>query len=270
MNFSNIHDVARHARVSISTVSRVVNNSAPVSAEKRERVLEAIKILRFTPNPVARNLLGRETGAIGAIMPHIQGDFFANLMSGLDTAMRQHDYLLMVSASRRLEDDFISALESMYKRVDGLIIMAPELSSDRVLALVEQSPPMVFLNTEAPNDAIRCVNFDNRGGMAKIAQHILEMGHTHVAFIGGPHNAFDARERYLGFLATVPKGFQVTYYPGDFTFECGYSNAMKILKTTPRPTVIAAANDLSALYPSEQSPYKLSGGIRWYGGFVPS
>ena len=244
---STVHDVARHAKVSISTVSRVINNSAPVSAEKRERILEAIKVLQFIPNPAARNLLGQATGTIGAILPHITGEFFADLLSGLDTAMKQHNYLLMVSASRRLEHDFITALEGMYKRVDGLIVMAPELTAERVLALVDPAIPIAFLNTETANNGIHSVNFDNRGGMIKIAQHIAEIGHTHAAFIGGPSDAFDAQERQQGFLETVPDGFKVVCYAGDFTFECGYENAQKILRTSPRPTVIVAANDLSAL-----------------------
>ncbi len=244
---STVHDVARHANVSISTVSRVLNNSAPVSAEKRGRVLEAIKVLRFTPNPAARNLLGQDTGAIGAILPHITGEFFADLLSGLDAAIRQHKYLLMVSASRRVELDFITALRGMYKRVDGLIVMAPELTAERVLSLIDPAIPIVFLNTKTTTAAIHSVNFDNRDGMVKIAQHIAERGHTHAAFISGPSDAFDAQERQQGFLEAVPDGPKVTHYVGDFTFECGYYNALKILNSSPKPTIIVAANDLSAL-----------------------
>ena len=240
---STVRDVARHADVSISTVSRVVNNSAPVSEKRRKRVLQAIKELQFTPNPAARSLLGRATRTIGAILPHITGEFFADLLSGLDTAIKKHDYLLMVSASRRLERDFITALQGMYKRIDGLIIMAPELSSERVLTLINHAVPVVFLNTPGTQS----VNFDNRAGMVKIAQHIAERGHQRAAFIGGPSGAFDAQERQRGFLETVPADLKVIPYAGDFSFECGYETGQKILDSFPRPTVIVAANDLSAL-----------------------
>ncbi len=244
---STVRDVARRANVSISTVSRVLNNSAPVSEIKKRRVLKAIKELQFTPNPVARSLLGQATGTIGAILPHITGEFFADLLSGLDGAIKKHDYLLMVSASRRLERDFITALRGMYKRVDGLIIMAPELSAERVLTLIDSTIPVVFLNTHSATDGMFSINFDNRDGMVKIAQHIAERGHTLAAFIGGPSDAFDAQERQQGFLETVPDGLRVICYPGDFTFESGYKNGQKILGLLPRPTVIVAANDLSAL-----------------------
>ncbi len=242
-----VHDVARLANVSISTVSRVLNNSAPVSEDKRSRVLQAVKDLHFTPNPAARSLLGQANGTIGAILPHITGEFFADLLSGLDDGIKQHDYLLMVSASRRLEHDFITALRGMHKRVDGLIVMAPELSAERVLTLTGPIVPIVFLNTHSVTPGILSVNFDNRQGMVQIAQHIAERGHKHAAYIGGPSDAFDAQERQQGFLETVPDGLKVIYYSGDFSFECGYTNAQKILGSSPRPTVIVASNDLSAL-----------------------
>lgn len=242
-----VHDVARRANVSISTVSRVLNNSAPVSEDKRRRVLQAIKDLQFTPNPAARSLLGQATSTIGAILPHITGEFFADLLSGLDEGIKQHNYLLMVSASRRLEHDFIAALRGMYKRVDGLIIMAPELSAERVLTLIGSSVPVVFLNTHSTTSGMLSVNFDNRDGMVKIARHIADRGHKRAAYIGGPSDAFDAQERQQGFLETVPDGLKVMYYSGDFSFERGYENGQKILSSSPRPTVIVAANDLSAL-----------------------
>lgn len=242
-----IHDVARRADVSISTVSRVLNNSAPVGEDKRRRVLQAVKDLQFTPNPAARSLLGQATGTIGAILPHITGEFFADLLSGLDEGIKQHDYLLMVSASRRLEHDFIAALRGMYRRVDGLVIMAPELSAERVLTLTGSAVPVVFLNTHSTTPGMLSVNFDNRDGMVKIARHIADRGHKRAAYIGGPNDAFDAQERQQGFLETVPDGLKVMHYSGDFSFECGYENGQKILSSSPRPTVIVAANDLSAL-----------------------
>jgi len=161
--------------------------------------------------------------------------------------VKQHNYLLMVSASRRVEVDFITALQGMYKRVDGLIVMAPELTAERVLSLIDQTVPIVFLNTKTTTSGIHSVNFDNRSGMVKIAQHIAELGHSHAAFISGPSDAFDAQERQQGFLETGTDGLTVTHYVGDFTFESGYEYAQKILKTPPRPTIIVAANDLSAL-----------------------
>ena len=242
-----VRDVAHRANVSISTVSRVLNDSGPASAERRKRVLEAVKFLNFTPHPAARSLIGRKTGTIGVILPHISGEFFSDLLSGLDAAIKKHDFLLMVSASRRLERDFILALDGLYKRIDGLIVMSPEFAADHVLSLTDPSIPVVFLNTKITTSGIHAVNFDNRGGMRKIAQHIASSGHRLVAYIGGPCDAFDAQEREQGFLESVPDELKIRTYTGNFTFECGYNRALDILCASPRPTAIVAANDLSAL-----------------------
>ncbi len=242
-----VHDVAHHAKVSISTVSRVINDSAPVSAEKKERVIAAIKALKFTPNPAARRLLGLASRTIGVILPYITGEFFADLLHGLDTTAKQHDYLLMVSSSRRLETDFIAAFESMNRRVDGMVIMVPELTADRVLSVVNPVFPFVFLNTKSQDQKINTVNFDNYGGMADVARHISDLGHKRIAFIRGPDDAFDAQQRRQGFFEAAPSELEILEFPGDFSFENGYDTAQEILRLRPRPTAIVAVNDLGAL-----------------------
>ncbi len=242
-----VHDVAHHAKVSISTVSRVINDSAPVSAEKKERVIAAIKALKFTPNPAARRLLGLASRTIGVILPYITGEFFADLLHGLDTTAKQHGYLLMVSSSRRLETDFIAAFESMNRRVDGMVIMVPELTADRVLSVVNPVFPFVFLNTKSRDQKINTVNFDNHGGMADVARHISDLGHKRIAFIRGPDDAFDAQQRRQGFLDAAPSELEILEYSGDFSFENGYKTAQEILRLQPRPTAIVAVNDLGAL-----------------------
>ena len=242
-----VHDVARHAKVSISTVSRVINDSAPVSPERKQRVIAAIKALKFSPNPAARRLLGLASRTIGVILPSITGEFFADLLSGLDTTAKEHDYLLMVSSSRRLETDFLAVFESMNRRVDGMVIMVPELSAEQVLSVVNPVFPFVFLNTKSRDQEINTVNFDNHGGMANVARHISELGHTRIAFIRGPDDAFDAQQRLQGFLKAAPSELEILEYPGDFSFESGYDSAQEILRLQPRPTAIVAANDLGAL-----------------------
>ena len=244
---STIHDVARIANVSISTVSRVLNDSAPVSDPKRTRVLDAISTLNFTPNPIAQCLIGRPTGTIGAILPYISGEFFADLLSGLDAAVKQHHYTLMVTASRRVESDFMIALKAMHKRVDGLIVMSPELTSDHVLSLISTEIPVVFLNTETSANDTPSVNFDNFGGMKMIGEHLTELGHSHIAYISGPKEAYDSLQRWHGFKESLPDHVKVNYYQGDFTFYSGYDIANQILISSSRPSAIAASNDLSAL-----------------------
>ncbi len=243
-----VHDVARRAKVSISTVSRVLNGSAPVSQEKRERVMEAVEALGFTPNPIARSLLKHKTGTIGAVLPYITGEFFAELLCGLDEAAHMHKQVLMVSASHRLEPEFRAALQNLMHRVDGLVVMAPELDARQVLSITGQRLPVVFLNTHVDALGVFAVNFDNRGGMQALTEHVISAGYDRIAFIKGPEDARDAQERLHGFREGLhQKSIPYQEYEGDFSAERGYDAALRIMRTVPRSSAIMAANDLSAL-----------------------
>ncbi len=245
-----IHDVARRAGVSISTVSRVLNNTTPVSEDKRQRVMEAVHALGYSPNPAALSLLKRETGTVGVVLPYISGEFFAELLIGLDATVQQHDYLLMVSASHRHEPEFRVALKSMFRRVDGLLIMAPELTAEVVHQLLQEDLPVVFMNTPAHSGVFDVFNFDNYGGMYAMTRHLLERGHRRIAFIKGPDGAHDAQDRlraYRDALAHFGGVVSPTLeFEGDFTIECGHEAAGHILRCAPRPTAIIGANDQSA------------------------
>ena len=242
-----VRDVARHANVSISTVSRVLNESAHVNADKKARVLEAVKVLAYVPNPAARNLVRRKTGTIGALLPHITGEFFAELLAGLDVAAQRHNKPLVVSASHRHASEFSDALLRMQRSVDGLLIMAPELEAEEVVAMTRPGMPIVFLNTRNESPEIHSFDFDNYGGMHKMAQYIINAGHTHIAFVKGPGQAYDAQARLSGFQHALTDQTCATVLDGDFSAERGYDAALSILRDAPHTTAIMTANDLSAL-----------------------
>ena len=247
---TTIHDVARRAGVSISTVSRVLNQTVPVSDENRQRVLEAVEALGYKPNPVARSLLKRETGIIGVLLPFISGEFFAELLHGIDQSIQQNDYILMVSASHRHATEFRAALRGMYRRVDGFLIMAPEMAGEAVLDQLSDDVPVVFINTHLQSDTFDVFNFDNYGGMYAVTQHLLDLGHRRIAFIKGTEEAHDAQTRLQGYRDAIKDcggelnpAFELG---GDFSALKGYEAALSILQDDPRPTAIVAANDESA------------------------
>ena len=242
-----VHDVARHAKVSISTVSRVLNGSARVTADKKSRVLDAVRALGYIPNPAARDLARRKTGTIGALLPHITGEFFAEILAGLDSAAQDHNRLLVVSASHRHASQFSDALRGLQRRVDGLLIMAPELEAEEVLAMTGPGIPTVFLNTRSKAPNIHAFDFDNYGGMYEMTRLVLEAGHEHIAFVMGPKEAHDAQERLMGFRHALTPGTHAVEIAGDFSSERGHDAAVSILQMAPQTTAIVAANDLSAL-----------------------
>lgn len=246
-----IRDVARRAGVSISTVSRVLNNTCPVNEDKRRRVEEAARVLGYTPNPAARSLLKRETGGLGVLLPYVGGEFFSELLGGVDRVAQQNGFFLLISTSHRNEAELKAALQGMYRRVDGLLVMAPEMRGGGVRHLVRGSAPMVFVNTEVEDPHLNVLNFDNYGGVYALVKHLLAKGHRRIAYIRGPEGAFDARERLRGYREALREaGLPDTArfeMPGDYSQEAGYAMTLELLARDPRPTAIVGCNDYCAV-----------------------
>lgn len=246
---TTIHDVARRAGVSISTVSRVLNGTSPVQEAKRRLVLEAVAALGYTPNPAARSLLGKRTGGVGVLLPFVNGEFFSELLSGLDEAAQDHERFLVVSTSHRRPAEFRRAGQALDKRVDGFIVMAPEIDAAGAASVLRTDAPVVFLNTRTGADlAADVFNFDNYAGARALMRHLLEAGHRRFALIHGPSSAWDAQERARGWHdALAGTGAEAVEIEGDYTREAGYAAARDVLEATPRPTAVVAANDYCAL-----------------------
>ncbi len=243
-----IHEVARQAGVSISTVSRVLNNTCPVNEEKRKRVEKAAEALGYTPNPAARSLLKRETGGLGVLLPFVGGEFFSGLLNGIDRASQESDYFLLISTSHRNDRELKKAYRGMAKRVDGLLIMAPSIESGGVERLLHMDVPVVFLNTKVSGEKCDAFLFDNAGGCKLIARHLIELGHRRIAYIRGPERAFDANERLEGYLTVMASaGLDPLVFEGEYSQEAGYRVAREILTRKPRPTAIIGANDYCAI-----------------------
>ena len=242
-----IRDVARRAGVSISTVSRVLNDTTAVQEDKRRSVLEAVEALGYSPNPAARSLLGKKTGGIGVLLPYVSGEFFAELLNGFDEAAQDSGCFLVISTSHRHRDEFNAAIRAMDKRVDGLIIMAPELEAEGVASILNSGRVVSFINTSVEEGTADVLNFDNFGGAFALTRHLLGLGHRRIALVEGPLGAWDAQERLRGYRAAMAeKGIDDTAsleFEGEYTPAAGYAATGAILETVPRPTAIIAAND---------------------------
>ena len=248
---STIKDVARLAGVSISTVSRVLNKSCPVSPDKRERVEQAAHELGYVPNPAARSLLLRKTGVLGVVVPFATGEFFSEFLSGVDQSASDSDYFLLISMSHRSDDDLRTAVTSLNKRVDGLVVWAPEVRATEVMSLVDRSFPIVFLNSLSPTNGTDLIDFDNFGGMYALASYLIRQGHRDIAFLKGPPRAADAKSRLDGYRAALDAhGIETREgleFQGEYTVEAGYQVVPSLLSLDPVPTAIMAPNDQSAI-----------------------
>lgn len=246
-----IKDVAREAGFSVATVSRVLNNSGPVRDETRHRIEEVASRLHYTPNVAARSLITRKTLTIGVLLPDLYGEFFSEVIRGIDRAARTGGYHLLVSGSHNDREEIEAAVQAMHGRVDGLIVMSPGLEPRAIVDGLPRRLPLVLLNCEEGSRGFDSVNVDNYGGAREMVLHLLRLGHTRVAVIGGASDNYDARERLRGYRDAVANEGGVLseelLVEGDFTESSGHRAARRLLGLDPRPTAIFAANDSMAI-----------------------
>jgi len=244
-----IKDVAREAKVSVATVSRALNGSAGVTPGTRARIERAAARLRYVPMGAARSLVTRRTQAVGALLPDLFGEFFSELIRGIDLAARAHGLHLLVSSSHGDADEAAAALRAMQGRVDGLLIMWPHAEPGFLRKHLSDSLPAVLIDSALRERRCARVNNDDYGGARAMTEHLLANGHRALAFIEGPAANHDARERRRGFDDTVAgrRGVSARYLQGDYSEESGYRAGRTLLAARKRPDAVFAANDMMAI-----------------------
>jgi LacI family transcriptional regulator len=233
-------------------VSRVLNSSPRVRDDTRARVLEVARELRFAPNGAARTLSRRQATALGVILPDLYGEFFSELLRGIDLEAQRAGHALLVSSSHHDARGVSVAVRAMRGRVDGLLVMAPEVSSAALASALPDGLPVVILNTAPTVGAAAAVTVDNMGGTRAVVQHLARLGHRRVAFISGPAHNADASARFRGYRAAMRSADLPMHDDlvarGDFTEEGGWSAARALVaQRRPRPSAVFAANDAMAV-----------------------
>jgi DNA-binding LacI/PurR family transcriptional regulator len=244
-------DVARHAGVSISTVSYVLNGSGPVGPERRNRVLDAIRVLDYSPNGTARSLKKRSASTIGLVVPELTNPFFAMVAEGVQRAASQRDVLVVLvvpEASEQPEGKHLELLRA--QRIDGVVYLSGTGSMPASIYELARTGPVVLVDEQIPGMNLPAVVCDSRKGAREVAAHVLELGHRQVAVIGGPSALWTAQQRLAGYReAFAGAGLQpeaVPVYTGDYQQASGFEMAAKALAVDPRPTALICANDLMA------------------------
>ena len=245
-----IRDVAREARVSVASVSRALNGHASVTEQTRKHIVGIAARLRYVPHSAARSLITRRTQTIGALLPDLYGEFFSELIRGIDLAARARGLHLLVSSSHGNADEAATALRAMQGRVDGMLILSPHVDAEFLGANLPEALPVVLMNSSVKSTEYSVLNVDNYGGACAMIRHLLDTGHTNVAFVAGPENNFDAQQRDKGYRAAMAKyapKAPLNIVTGDFTEESGYRAGRKLLAQKPRPQAVFAANDMMAV-----------------------
>ena len=246
-----IKDVAREANVSVATVSRALNGHENVAEAVRKRVLAVASELRYSPHHAARSLSSRRTHTIGVVLPDLHGEFFSELMRGIDQVARERGLHLLVSSYHGDPAGQGAALRAMRGRVDGLLVMSPFVDDTGVVRdNLSPGMPAVLMNSSVAGTGLPAVSIDNYGGARAMVRHLVDAGHRRIAFIAGPADNFDAAERLRGYrdeLASSLPDARPWILQGDFDEASGHRAGGELLAAAPRPDAVFAANDMMAL-----------------------
>ena len=184
-----IYDVAREARVSMATVSRVVNGNQNVKPETRNKVNEVIKKLNYRPNAVARGLASKRTTTVGVIIPDISNVYYSQLAPGLEDIATMYKYHSIISNSDNdpeKEKEIFNNLLS--KQVDGIIFLGGTISEEIKDLINQSSVPVVVSGTNGKDDHIASVNIDFKQAAEEATQHMIEKGAKKFALVGGDYS----------------------------------------------------------------------------------
>jgi LacI family transcriptional regulator, galactose operon repressor len=244
---TTITDVARAAHVSVASVSRVVNGFDNVLPETRQRITREIDRLRYVPHTAARSLITKRTHVIGVLLPDLYGGFFSELIRGIDAAAREQQLHLLLSSSHGDVAEMSAAIRAMRGRVEGLLVLAPQLDAAG-LGELDAEVPTVFMNSRVDDGVSSSLAIDSYGGARAMVRHLVGRGHRTIAHVTGPVDNFDSHERERGYrdelAASLPRA-RANVVRGDFTETSGYA-AGRALGATP-PAAVFAANDVMAI-----------------------
>ncbi|MDC8770028.1 LacI family DNA-binding transcriptional regulator [Roseateles albus] len=242
--------VAEACGVSPSTVSRILNGTAVVSAEKRAAVDQAIAELGFVPNPMARGLAGGRTLSVGVITQAIDSPFYGIALRGIEEELNKIGYSpLFVSGHWNAKEEArcIEVLRS--RRVDGFIILTGRLS-DESLKTLAKALPVVVTGRSLAAPGLYSLDFNNFEGARLATAHLLAQGHREIAFIAGPENHPDALERLRGYRAALTEAgvaFQAELVlQGMYSEESGLLAVEQLIAGRRPFSAIFAANDQMA------------------------
>jgi LacI family transcriptional regulator len=218
-----IRDVARQADVSIATVSRYINQTAPVSEDVAARIRAVMQELRYIPHVAARNLATNRTNAIGLIVSFsIYGDFFGPLLNGIESVIGEHGLNLLISSNNLSLYNGHTGSPLGPNNIDGLIIYADSLKDEEIRRLHEQQFPIVMVYRTPPSDLkIPCVNVENKAASFKIVDHLIKVhNRRRIIYLRGPEGQQDSCWRELGYCRALEENGipydPVMVLPGEF------------------------------------------------------
>lgn len=245
-----IRDVAREAGVSVASASRALNDRDNVTPATRDRIRAAAQRLSYVPHSGARNLTRQKTDSIGVVLPDLFGEFFSELIRGIDRIAYAHGLQLLLSNMHGNPHEATNAVRTMRGRVDGLLVMPPDAQHQHLIEALSPAVPAVLLNCHDPNAGVASVGIDNEGGARAMTRFLVEKGYRRIAFVSGPRNNRDSAARQAGFVSALAEATGERHplvIAGDFSEASGAEAARLLIAGRMPIDAIFCANDMMAV-----------------------
>lgn len=246
----DIRDIARRARVSAATVSRVMNSIPTVDPQLARRVWKVVNELGYYPNTQARALVSGRSRIFGLVVSEITNPFFPEIVQTFENLAVENNYEILLTSTvhdpRRME---LSVRRMIERRVDGVAILTFGMEESLLEHLTSREVPLVFVDVGPDRPSVANIRIDYLSGIRQAVQHLAALRHTSIAFITGPLQLKSAMARKNAFVKSMSEiglpAEQVV--EGDHTLEGGMLALQQVMALRPRPTAVLCSNDMTAI-----------------------
>jgi len=249
-----IIDVAKKAGVSLTTVSRVLNNNTRkhMREETKQRVSRVIKELDYTPNKYAQFMKKQKSGMIGVLVPDISDQFFSLMIRGIENISYQNGYSVVIcDAENSLEKEkkYIKVL--LKEMVEGVILTSSGIENEKVKELIKERIPVILADRKLKNGDFPYIGSDGVKDSYELTKYLIDLGYTEIGFLKGPSGVATATERFKGYIRAMEQNRLIVnenyLKQGDYTFQSGYIAGKELVNFSRLPQAIIATNDLMAI-----------------------
>jgi len=248
MAHATVRDVARMAGVSVASVSRALNGSTSVRSEMRQRIEAVAQQLGYVPHVGARSLSMARTHTIGVMLPDLHGEFFSELVRGIDREASACGLHLLLSNMHGDLHRASEVMRTMRGRVDGLVVMAPDLDVATLFGGLPATIPAILINGDAGVPGRPALRVNNHAAAVAMVDHLVDTGRRRIVHLTGPMGNVEARDRLRGYRDAIrDHGLTEWVIEGDFSEEAGLAAATELVGRIDQCDALFAANDMMAI-----------------------
>ena len=245
---ATIYEVSALAGVSLSSVSRVLNDHEHVSKKTKQKVVAAMNELDYRPNTIARSLASSCSNSVGVLVSELHGPFFGAMLSTIELELRNAGKHAVITAGHSDEESEKKGLEFLIDRnCDALILHVDAISDEYLIELSKSKTPFVILNRYISEIKENCFYLNNELGGYLAAKHLIEQGHKDIAYISGPTTKQDTAERLVGHKKALTEAHisfkENLIYEGDYLTESGRDGFNSLIKNKATFTAVICSND---------------------------